>query len=120
MVHGCVTYIVEYGPRRKGGRPAAYSRCSIPRRSFAVYLVLTAICSAVSHSSWVSPAALVQAPRGSDKSILAKSGLFIALPAHERHEIARSPLCTMEAMERIRHELQCAEREPIPPGRAMP
>jgi hypothetical protein len=29
MVHGCMAYMVEYGPRRNGGTPAAYSRCSM-------------------------------------------------------------------------------------------
>ena len=34
-VDGRITYIVEYGPRRNGGIPAAYSRCSIAARSSA-------------------------------------------------------------------------------------
>ncbi len=61
MVHGCMAYMVEYGPRRNGATPAAYSRCSMAYRSSAVYHAFTGMRSAVFQTGEPSPG-----PAGSD------------------------------------------------------
>src|SRR6202008_2563024 len=49
IVHGFCTYILVYGPRRKGVVPAEKLSCSASFISSSVYKLLTPICSAVSH-----------------------------------------------------------------------
>src|SRR5438552_14540650 len=90
MVQGCIAYMVEYGPRRNGAIPAAYSRCSIPCRSSAVYHCFTGICSGVSHAVAAWGGGEWRATFGTSNSTVVKSGFFgtgcdasLLMPRHE-------------------------------------
>ncbi len=74
MVHGWVTYIVGYGPRRNGAMPGQVSRKSSPSMSAAEYDCLTSIPSGVSHGS---PDGAGVAGAVGVNGMLVKSGIWV-------------------------------------------
>src|SRR4051794_15819049 len=62
MVHGCVVYIVGYGPRRNGARPGYVSVASSPSRSASVYSGLMSMPSGECHVDVGVPSCRAAAP----------------------------------------------------------